>query len=504
MTPQAYGSISSDLTLILPQFTQAVGGATDPRVNYMFRALSGIANWAKLPADKEKWDRQTLELVRANSNYSSTWLLSALSELAYDLLQQAGTDKLEEAEKLAREGVANGLAKLADPDTSDKVHVRAYVGSLYLLLAHILLCENETEKAHAEILNLLAFYDKVAADWGPLNGVIDLQEAHHLLLQIAALYSANGPDGYDKAVAAAREANAVELRMINQAPSFMPNWLKDLLNLADGHEHVVKTALDANGSGTSGLTENEYKSISFDLGLVLQAFVEAVGSPTDARLNLLLRAIASVANWAKLPAEKEKCDRQYVAVMRANPDYSSTLLIDALSQLAGDLYQQGGNDRLAEAEALVREALVIGLAESADPDTFEVDQVRGYVGSLYLQLARILIAQNEKDRAGAEIVNFLTFFDKLTEDDLGVVNGVIHFQDAHRILLQIAKLYLAEENGYDKAVAIAREANAVELRMINRAPNVIPTFLSDLLDLADGHEHVYETFAANGAGAAAK
>jgi len=225
---------------------------TDPSLSVIINAGSNAAMWAHLPDEQEKWDRKELELVRANADYSDTWLMEVICELAGDLLQQGGKDKLNEAETLVREGLAVAQVKLNDGNESTYEEVRNLLGQLSLLLARILIALGEPEKAHAEINTALAFYDKIKADLGPLNGILNLQDAYHMLLGIAKQWALQ--DGkYADAQAIAIEATEVLHRMFEQAPEFMPQWLESQLELADGHERIYQNMVD--NDSTAPLTK---------------------------------------------------------------------------------------------------------------------------------------------------------------------------------------------------------------------------------------------------------
>src|ERR1700722_5324070 len=89
MTRNAYNAISSNLSLALKELAEKLS-PTDPSLSVIINAGSNAAMWAHLPDEQEKWDRKELELVRANADYSDTWLMEVICELAGDLLQQGG------------------------------------------------------------------------------------------------------------------------------------------------------------------------------------------------------------------------------------------------------------------------------------------------------------------------------------------------------------------------------------------------------------------------------
>jgi len=212
----------------------------DPRLRGVIGSLSTAARWAKLPAEQEIYDRMDLELARNNPNQSDTWLFSALSAVAFDLYQQGGTERLEEAEAMVREAITIALKVL--PDSMDRAQVRAYICSMYIQLARILLATAEPEKAHAEIVNLIAFNANNFKDIGADFDYTGLGDAYEILLQISKLYLSHRR--YDDGVRLAKEAIAVLPSMIDQASPLAPSFLSEILETISGHKPVVETALD--------------------------------------------------------------------------------------------------------------------------------------------------------------------------------------------------------------------------------------------------------------------
>jgi tetratricopeptide (TPR) repeat protein len=232
------------------------------------------------------------------------------------------------------------------------------------------------------------------------------------------------------------------------------------------------------------MTRSEYYSINSNFQNALLVLLEACPNKTDYRFGSLIRGLANAARLGNRYDEAVKYDRMDLDLARQNPDVFDDWLFASLSSLGNDLFKQGGKENLAEAETSLREALTLAL--KVLPEALEKSATRAQIAGMYSQLAQVLVALQEWEKAYTEIVNLLAFNDKTQAD----YDEPIQLNEGYNTLLQIAQKYL-DQDKYDDSVRITKVATTVLMRMIDQAPSFAPQSLSFIIKTMTGHQPVF-------------
>jgi hypothetical protein len=204
----------------------------------LIRNVADLSRWVKDYKTTVEYDRKDLELAKANPDTYDTWLSISLSTLAGDLFNLGGKDELVEGEGLVRQSLAEAFRIL--PDASEHNIVRAEIGGIYGELIHNLIKQEQWDKAHDEMVKLVAFA-KDCVDNDFLSPLMDWNY-YLMALQIASHFVPTDAfdDQFDKAVALGKEAVAMLPAMLDAQPNFMPKGLLQVFELIGGHKELAE------------------------------------------------------------------------------------------------------------------------------------------------------------------------------------------------------------------------------------------------------------------------
>jgi len=246
--PDFYETILAGFTNAITVYTSILPAdqkKTSQLLPTLVRNVSDLSRWVKDYETTVKYDRQDVELAKANPGESDTWLSLSLSTLGGDLVNLHGK---KHEESLLTEGEADENQALDEaikelPNASETNIVRAEIGGIYSQLIDVLIDLNQWDQAAAELDKLVAFADDCVAN----DYLSPLMDWNYYLKALKIAYhfvpTANFDDSFDKAVAQGKKAAAILVKMMEAEPNFETGVLRQVFLLAGGHLDLAKLPL---------------------------------------------------------------------------------------------------------------------------------------------------------------------------------------------------------------------------------------------------------------------
>ena len=330
----------------------------------------------------EAMARAALRLRRSALGETNSFVAESLTELARALVNGGRTNRLAEAENLARQALAI-WRQLSDHDRIDEALSLYVLGSALQRQHHW----PEAEQAHREALeirrSILKESPEVASSLHNLAGVLrgrsQRSEAERLLCEGLAMdQKLLGPEHPD--VLTFLNSLSALLTAEGKAAEAEPLAREALATrrklFGDEHIEVARSLANlANVLGMEGKT-TEAEPLFREALALRRKLLGNQSLDVAWSLASLASFLSKQGRWA----EVEPLRRELLAIRRKFYGNESAQAVDELVPLAEALVQQG---KLAEAETLTREALA--LREKMAPNNWKTLTTRSMLGGILLE-----------------------------------------------------------------------------------------------------------------------